>query len=667
MFRSSGTCAFGTAGTGADAAFPVKDTGRTTPLVLGARLSAFPRALCPSNTGWARHLPSALFVLSQSTALVLYISYTLSPAGAAAERDVPLSSMRVQDCLFVLSVCGVTILNIFVNGALIIALPTIGKALDFSEADLQWPLNVYALSYGSLLLLCGRIADVVGAKRMFLFGTGFFTIWSIATGVAPNKVSLIVFVALTGVGAAANTPTGMHCQMDWRDELLGTSERLPTGDYRVRDSFMSETDYASSAILILIEFTGISIFANHFESGPTKNRAIAALGAGQAVGYIVGLVGGGFLCQSEKLWPVIFYIQGGLAAVFFVLGVITIPSDVHHKRYTKGIDWVGAVLSVGGVGLLTFVLSVRPHPNIEAHNLVRESTTVSRGWKTPWVPALLVVSLLILAAFVLWEWYRERHDKSVIMPVSLWTKPGTKMAPTIAVVFLAWCVVRGDDPAQTSFETIPFAIMAFLANVIAGALLGILRGDVLIGLGLLGTMAAPLILALIDERASYWKMAFWMFNVSWTDVAYTVGNLQISISFPPSSQGLAGGIFNVATRLGTSLGLALTSSVSAAVSARYNARHPELARDAVPVVMAGVRAGAWVTFGLAAAAFAVCVLCLRGIGVIGLKMHEDAESESSDAGLGGAGDVEGIAELGAASDKTGTLAEVLPSASQEKV
>ncbi|OSC97543.1 MFS general substrate transporter [Trametes coccinea BRFM310] len=527
--------------------------------------------------------------------------------------------MRVQDCLFVLSVCGVTILNIFVNGALIIALPTIGKALDFSEADLQWPLNVYALSYGSLLLLCGRIADVVGAKRMFLFGTGFFTIWSIATGVAPNKVSLIVFVALTGVGAAANTPTG------------------------------------------------ISIFANHFESGPTKNRAIAALGAGQAVGYIVGLVGGGFLCQSEKLWPVIFYIQGGLAAVFFVLGVITIPSDVHHKRYTKGIDWVGAVLSVGGVGLLTFVLS--------------ESTTVSRGWKTPWVPALLVVSLLILAAFVLWEWYRERHDLSVIMPVSLWTKPGTKMAPTIAVVFLAWasynCMsyfanlffqqVRGDDPAQTSFETIPFAIMAFLANVIAGALLGILRGDVLIGLGLLGTMAAPLILALIDERASYWKMAFWMFNVSWTDVAYTVGNLQISISFPPSSQGLAGGIFNVATRLGTSLGLALTSSVSAAVSARYNARHPELARDAVPVVMAGVRAGAWVTFGLAAAAFAVCVVCLRGIGVIGLKMHEDAESESSDAGLGGAGDVEGIAELGAASDKTGTLAEVLPTASLEKV
>ncbi|KAJ2996286.1 hypothetical protein NUW54_g7258 [Trametes sanguinea] len=96
-------------------------------------------------------------------------------------------------------------------------------------------------------------------------------------------------------------------------------------------------------------------------------------------------------------------------------------------------------------------------------------------------------------------------------------------------------------------------------------------------------------------------MAFWMFNVSWTDVAYTVGNLQISISFDPTSQGLAGGIFNVATRLGTSIGLALTSSVSAAVSARYHARHPELAPARSPSCSRASARGAWVTFGLAAA------------------------------------------------------------------
>ena len=122
-------------------------------------------------------------------------------------------------------------------------------------------------------------------------------------------------------------------------------------------------------------------------------------------------------------------------------------------------------------------------------------------------------------------------------------------------------------------------------------------------------------------------MAFFiMLTISWTDVAYTVGNLQISISFDSDSQGLAGGIFNVATRLGTSISLALSSSVANAVSASYHHKHPELAANSVDVLMAGFRAGGWVSFALAAASFAVCVFGLRGVGVIGAKVHLDAAS-----------------------------------------
>ena len=134
----------------------------------------------------------------------------------------------------------------------------------------------------------------------------------------------------------------------------------------------------------------------------------------------------------------------------------------------------------------------------------------------------------------------------------------------------------------------------------------------------------------IDPSTSYWRGAFLiMLTISWTDVAYTVGNLQISISFDARSQGLAGGIFNVATRLGTSLALALSSSIANAVSASYRARHPELGGDMdgeKEVLMAGFRAGGWVSVGLAGAALAVCVFGIRGVGVIGAKGHlgEDA-------------------------------------------
>ena len=65
-----------------------------------------------------------------------------------------------------------------------------------------------------------------------------------------------------------------------------------------------------------------------------------------------------------------------------------------------------------------------------------------QGWKTPWVIALLIVSLIILGAFVAWEAYRERVGKSVIMPISLWTKPGTKMGAMVGLVFLAWSVLQ---------------------------------------------------------------------------------------------------------------------------------------------------------------------------------------------------------------------------------
>ena len=59
-------------------------------------------------------------------------------------------------------------------------------------------------------------------------------------------------------------------------------------------------------------------------------------------------------------------------------------------------------------------------------------------------------------------------------------------------VTLFYQQIRGDDPVHTSLETLPFAIMAFIVNIVAGWLLGIVRGDVLIGVGLLGTMVRPL-------------------------------------------------------------------------------------------------------------------------------------------------------------------------------
>ncbi|OSC97556.1 hypothetical protein PYCCODRAFT_1527995, partial [Trametes coccinea BRFM310] len=231
-------------------------------------------------------------------------------------------------------------------------------------------------------------------------------------------------------------------------------------------------------------------------------------------------------------------------------------------------------------------------------------------------------------------------------------------------VTLFYQQVRGDSPVKTALETVPFTILSFALNIVAGALLGIVRGDVIIGLGLLGTMAAPLILALIDERASYWRMAFWFCTAALTDIAYTVGNLQISLTFDPSSQGLAGGIFNVATRLGTSVGLALSSSVANAVSASYQKNHPEVAVNSAPVVLAGIRAGAWVTFALGAVAFVLCVLGLRGVGITGRKVQQDSHSAMSASSDAEAGEAETSGKISNV-DQANITTETLPALTGE--
>src|SRR3954467_13017908 len=83
-----------------------------------------------------------------------------------------------------------------------VALPSIGRALDFNQADLQWVVTAYVLFTGGLLLLGGRAADLLGRRRVLLAGLGVFTAASLASGLAPSATLLIVARAAQGLGAA---------------------------------------------------------------------------------------------------------------------------------------------------------------------------------------------------------------------------------------------------------------------------------------------------------------------------------------------------------------------------------------------------------------------------------------------------------------------------------
>jgi MFS family permease len=90
-----------------------------------------------------------------------------------------------------------------------IALPTIGEALDFSQDDLSWVVNAYVLTFGGFLLLGGRLADLLGRRRVFMSGLILFALASLAGGFAQNDIQLVVARAIQGLGAAIVSPAAL--------------------------------------------------------------------------------------------------------------------------------------------------------------------------------------------------------------------------------------------------------------------------------------------------------------------------------------------------------------------------------------------------------------------------------------------------------------------------
>jgi MFS family permease len=135
------------------------------------------------------------------------------PAALRGRRWAVLTLLCVVQFIDVL---GVTIVTV--------ALPTIGRELGLAEQELQWVASVYALSFGSFLLLAGRAADLYGRRRLFAVGLALFTVASLVCGLASSPAMLLGARTLQGLGAAAAVPAALS--------LLTTT--FPEGPERAR-------------------------------------------------------------------------------------------------------------------------------------------------------------------------------------------------------------------------------------------------------------------------------------------------------------------------------------------------------------------------------------------------------------------------------------------------
>src|SRR5207344_2944294 len=187
-----------------------------------------------------------------------------------------------------------------------VALPSIQVDLHFSQENLQWVISAYALVFGGFLLLGGRLADIIGRRKIFMAGLVVFSLGSLLCGFAWNEASLICARAIQGLGAATITPSAL------------------------------------------------SILTTTFDEGRERNIALGAWGAVGGFGAAAGVLMGGILTDLLS-WEWIFFVNVPVGVAGLVLAPILLGEsrDAHGQSH----DVPGAVLVTGGLILLVLAIT----------------------------------------------------------------------------------------------------------------------------------------------------------------------------------------------------------------------------------------------------------------------------------------------------------------------
>jgi EmrB/QacA subfamily drug resistance transporter len=196
-------------------------------------------------------------------------------------------------------------LMVVLDGTIVnIALPHIQTDLGFSIASLPWVVNAYALAFGGLLLLGGRIGDIVGRRKVFMFGVVLFGVASFIGGIAQNETILLASRILQGVAAAAASPNAL------------------------------------------------ALITTTFPAGKERNRAMAVYAAMSGAGAAVGLILGGLLTEASWRWT--FFINTPIGLIVAVLAVRYLGESA---RQTGKFDLPGAITGTVGLTALVYGLT----------------------------------------------------------------------------------------------------------------------------------------------------------------------------------------------------------------------------------------------------------------------------------------------------------------------
>jgi EmrB/QacA subfamily drug resistance transporter len=391
-----------------------------------------------------------------------------------------------------------------------IALPSMRRELGFTGADAGWILNGYALTFGGLVLLLGRAGDLYGRKRLFMAGLALFGAASIVGGFAWEPWILVCARFMQGVGAAALVPASL------------------------------------------------SLLTTIFAEGEERNRAIGIYGAMAALGFVVGMVGGGVITEFLG-WRWVLFVNVPVALAALVLAPAVLP-DSRNERAPRSLDLAGALTATSGLGLLIYAISEVPE----------------NGWFSTATLLFGTLGTLFIACFVV----AERRSFAPLVPLGVLKKPAV-VVPNAAIflqsmVGIAWLYVLTLYLQEVLGHSALAAGLLFIPMTFASVVAAPLAGRLVTKVGVRTTAASGLVLVatgllLMTPMSLGGGLIFVLLGMVIGEGGFMLSNVPLTIvgsgSAGEDERGLAAGLLNTSMQLGNAWGLGVVATVVAAASA----------------------------------------------------------------------------------------------------
>ena len=391
-----------------------------------------------------------------------------------------------------------------------VALPTIGDALDFNQENLSWVINGYVLTFGGFLLLGGRLADLLGRRRMFISGLVLFALASLAGGFAQTDVQLIAARAIQGLGAAIVSPAAL------------------------------------------------SIITTTFAEGSERNKALGAWGAVAGSGGAAGVLLGGVLTDGLG-WEWVLWVNVPIGLITAYLAP-RLVAESRAKKQRRVFDIPGAVSVTAGLSLLVYAIV-----DAEQSGWGSAKTIVLLALSALLIAAFVAIESRADDPLVPFRIFRLRTlTGSNVVGLLI----GASLFSMFFLATLYMQQVLGYSPIKTGLSYIPLSF-GIMASAALGSTIATKVGfkPVLIG-GMFLVTIALLWWSRISPDGSYvgdvlGPSVVAALGLGFSFVPVTIGAVA---GVEERESGLASGLINTSQQVGGALGLAILATVANSVT-----------------------------------------------------------------------------------------------------